>query len=631
MKRIFFSLIIVCGFAFSSFAQTDETLVTIGNTKVSKSEFERIYKKNNSNLYDDAEKKSPEEYIDLFINFKLKVIEAENLKMDTSAAFINELAGYRKELSAPYLTDVSYNEKMVKELYDRMNKEVNASHILIAVKKDATPQQDAEALKKIQKIRKEILAGKDFGEAAIEYSDDPSAKVNKGELGYFTAFQMVAPFENAAFTTPVGEISEPVRTSFGYHLIKVNDIRKNKGEILVAHIMKMFPRELTPEIKAQKKAEIDEIYKELLNGADFTELAQKESDDKRSARVGGELPWITSGRMIKEFSEPAFALKNKGDISKPIETKYGYHIIKKLDERGVPSFEDSKEKIEMNIKRDPARSTRSKKIFTDKLKKEYNYSENTAGVNILKEKQIGDRFENVDFELFTLDGKKYKFDKFRVYIAKNNIKTGTYYANFDNWVADEIVKLEDSKLEEKYPEFKYMMQEYHDGILLFNISEEKIWNKAVEDTVGLETFYAKSKKRYNWKEHFKGEILTCHDSITREEADKLYASGMTTDEVNEAINKERKVFTVTKGIWEKGSSPVIDYFVWGEKKPAGLNEKLTFIHGDKLPPAPKTLEEARGLYISDYQDYLEKEWIKELRGKYKVEINKKLLKTIKGV
>jgi peptidyl-prolyl cis-trans isomerase SurA len=615
----------------NSFAQNSKTLVSIGKTKVSKSEFERIYKKNNSNLYNNSEKKSPEEYIDLFINFKLKVIEAENLQMDTSAAFINELAGYRKELAAPYLTDIKYNKKMVKELYNRMNKEVNASHILITVKKNATPQEDLAALEKIQKIRDEILAGKDFGEAAAEYSNDLSAKTNKGNLGYFTAFQMVVPFENAAFTTPIKTISQPIRTSFGYHIIKVNDIRKNQGEVLVAHIMKMFPRNLTPDIKVKLKAEIDEIYKEILNGADFDKLAKDKSDDEHTAEQGGKLPWISSGQMIKEFADAAFALKNKGDISEPIETKYGYHIIKKIDERGIASFEKSKENIEMSIKRNPARSISSKKLFTNKLKKEYNYSENKIGIDILKDKQIGDRFENTNFELFYLDGEKYKFDKFRVFIASHNIKKGTYFSNFDNWVENEITNLEDSKLKEKYPEFKYMMQEYHDGILLFNISEKEIWNKAIEDTIGLEIFYAKNKKRYKWNEHFKGEILTCNDSITREEADKYYSSGMTTDEVNEAINQKRKVFTVTKAIWEKGSNPVIDYFIWGEKKPDSLNEMLTFIRGEKLPPTPKRLEEARGLYISDYQDYLEKEWMKKLRKKYNIVINKKLLKTIKGV
>ncbi len=631
MKRIIFSLLIACGFAISSYAQNNETLITIGNKKISKSEFERIYKKNNSNLYDDSDKKTPEEYVDLFINFKLKVMEAENLKMDTSAAFINELAGYRKELAAPYLTDVKYNEKMVKELYDRMNKEVNASHILITVPKNATPEQEEEALKKIKKIRKEILAGKDFSEAAVEYSNDPSAKKNKGVLGYFTAFQMVAPFENAAFTTPVGKISEPVRTSYGFHLIKVNDIRKNQGELLVAHIMKIFPKNMSPEVKAKKRAEIDKIYKKLLDGADFAELAKTESEDKRSAKQGGKMPWFKSGQIIREFSEPAFALKNIGDFTKPIETKFGFHIIKKLNQRGVPPFEKAKADIEARIKRDPARSITSKTAFVNKLKDEYNYSENSDGIAILKKKKIGDRFENVDFELFTLDGKTYKFDKLRVFVAKHNIKSGTYFNSFNNWVIDEITNLENSKLEEKYPEFKYMMQEYHDGILLFNISEEKIWNKAVEDTVGLEEFYAKDKKRYMWKEHFKGEILTCNDSTVREEADKYYSSGMTTEEVNQVLNEKKKVFTVTSGIWEEGSNPIIDFYVWGKSKPEDLNETLTFIRGEKLPPEPKTLDEARGLYISDYQNELEKEWIKELREKYPVKVDKKLLKTVKGV
>jgi len=561
MKRILFSFIIICSLAFSGFSQSEQTLITIGKTKVSKAEFERIYEKNNNNLYDDADKKSPEEYLDLFINFKLKVIEAEALKMDTNSVFINELAGYRTELAAPYLTDVKFNEQMVEELYDRMTKEVNASHILLKVDKNATEDVEQVILKKIIKIRNEIIAGKDFGEAAVEYSEDPSAKTNKGNLGYFTAFQMVVPFENAAFTTPVGEISEPVRSAFGYHILKIHDIRKNLGEILVAHIMKMFPKEATLEIKAAMKTEIDDIYEELLAGADFAELAKTNSDDKRSAIKGGEMPWFAAGRMMKEFADPAFAIKKKGDFTKPIETKFGYHIIKKLDERGIASFEESKADIESRIKRDPKRSITSKTAFTNKLKTEYFYSENSDGVANLKGKKIGDRFEDVNFDLFILDGKTYNFGGLRRYIHNNKITTGTYSSKFDNWVEYEITNLEESKLEEKYPDFRYLMQEYHDGILLFNISEEKIWNRAVEDSVGLEEYYSKNSKKYLWKEHFKGDILTCHDSITREEADKFYSAGMTTDEINELINEKRKVFTVTEGIWEKGSNPTIDYFV----------------------------------------------------------------------
>ncbi len=376
MNRINFLLFFLSIFAFNAFSQSDETLITIGKTKVSKGEFERIYQKNNNNLYNETEKKNPEEYLDLFINFKLKVLEAEDLKMDTSSVFINELAGYRKELAAPYLTDVKYNEQMIRDLYERTTKEVNASHILLTVPKNASPDQDAAVLKRIKEIRQEIVDGKDFNEAAMQYSEDPSAKTNKGKLGYFTAFQMVVPFENAAFTTPVGEVSQPIKSSFGYHLLKVHDIRENQGEILVAHIMKMFPQEVTPEIKAQLKEQIDSIYTVLKNGADFAELAKAASDDKRSAVQGGEMAWFSSGRMIPEFANAAFAIKNVGDYTEPIETPYGYHIIKKLDTRPVASFEESKANLETRIKQDPERSITSKQVFIDKLKTQYNYKEN---------------------------------------------------------------------------------------------------------------------------------------------------------------------------------------------------------------------------------------------------------------
>ncbi len=631
MKRILFSFIIVCSLAFNGLAQNEQTLIQIGDTKVSKAEFERIYKKNNNNLYNDADKKSPEGYLDLFINFKLKVIEAEALKMDTSSVFINELAGYRVELAAPYLTDVKYNEQMVKELYDRTTKEVHASHILLTVDKNATEEEDLAVLKRIQKIRKNIIAGEDFGEAAVKYSNDPSAKTNKGDLGYFSAFQMVVPFENAAFTTPVGGISEPIRSSFGYHILKVYDIRENRGEILVAHIMKMFPKDATPEIKASLKAEIDGIYEELLAGADFAELAKAKSDDKRSSVKGGEMPWFASSRMIKEFADAAFDLKEKGDFTKPVETKFGYHIIKKLDERGVTSFEEAKEGIENRIKRDPKRSISSKTAFVNKLKAEYNYTENSDGIENLKGKKIGDRFENVIFDLFSLNEKTYNFGGLRRYIQNNKITKGTYAAYFSKWVEDEITTLEDSRLEEKYPDFKYLMQEYHDGILLFNISEEKIWNRAVEDSVGLEAFYEKNSKKYSWEERFKGSIIKCKDKATKEEVDKLFEAGMPNEEIIDQINSDEKMVSIEEGAWEKGSNPIVDYYIWNKEKPVKLDDEITFVRGDKIPPENKNLNEARGLYISDYQNYLEQKWIKELREKYVIVIDKKLLKTIDGV
>jgi peptidyl-prolyl cis-trans isomerase SurA len=631
MNRILLSVIVLCVMAINAFSQSDATLITIGDTKVSKGEFERIYQKNNNNLYNESEKKTPEEYLDLFIDFKLKVIEAERLKMDTSSVFINELAGYREELAAPYLTDVKYSEQMVMDLYDRTTKEVSASHILLQFPKNATPEQEEDALKRIKEIRQEIIDGKDFNEAAVEYSEDPSAKTNQGRLGYFTAFQMVVPFENAAFTTPVGEVSEPVRSSFGYHLLKVDDIRENKGEILVAHIMKMFPNDVTPEIKMRLKAQIDSIYAELQNGADFAELAKTKSDDKRSAVQGGEMPWFSSGRMIPEFANAAFALNNIGDYTEPIETAYGYHIIKKLDARPVPSFTESKANLEARIKQDPERSITSKQIFIDNLKTEYNYSENQEGKDKLKFKLTTDTLEYSNFELFNIDNKSYTIEQYQEYLKKTNAEPAPYLRNFDNWVEYEITALENSKLEEKYPEFRYLYQEYHDGILLFNISEEKIWNFASQDTVGLEEYYKKNNGKYLWEDRFKGMVITCKDIATREEADKFFAADMTVEEITDQLNKTENMISINEGAWEKGANPVVDYYIWNGPEPDNFNSELTFIRGDKIPPEPKTLNEARGLYVSDYQKYLEENWIKELRASYKIKVDKKLLKTIQGV
>lgn len=631
MNRIIYSLILLIALAFNSNAQIKDAILTIDNQQVSKNEFEHIYKKNNTNLYNDTDKKTPKEYLELFINFKLKVMEAGKLKMDTSRAFVKELAGYRKEIAAPYLTDVKFNDQLVHELYRRMSHEINASHILLNVHKNASPEEEKEILARITSIRNEILKGKDFGQAAMEYSEDPSAKKNKGDLGYFTAFMMVAPFEEAAFSTPVGEISAPVKSAFGYHLIKVNDIRKNKGEIQVAHIMKNIPQNASPEAKQKAKIEIDAIYQQLIKGADFAELAKKESQDKRSAVKGGEMPWFSAGKIVPEFSKAAFTLKNNGDFTAPIETSFGYHIIKKLNARPVPTFEESKTDIESRIKKDPERRTSSKQAFIDKLKVEYNFVEITEGKQAIKGINIQDKQTLPVVDLFTIDNKTYGTSELKTYVNDSHVKTGSFLSVYTPWVNEEITRLEDSKLEEKYPKFRYLMHEYHDGILLFNISQDKIWNYASEDSAGLETFYRKNKKKYLWGDRFKGSIITCENAEVRENAENMFGAGMTSDEIAEHLNTEKTIITIKKGAWEEGTNAIVDFYVWNGSEPKDFDSAKTFIRGDKIAPEQKLLNEARGLYISEYQNYLEKNWIKELRGKYKIKINKKLLKTIDGI
>ena len=631
MKRAYFSFLLVFCAVGGLLAQSDPVLLTIDGQPVTKSEYEYTYRKNNTNVYSETDKKSPGDYLDLFIDFKLKVIEAEHLKMDTSQAFINELTGYRKEVAAPYLTDHNYDDQLVHEMYRRMTLEVNASHILLRLDPNASPEQEKEVLNKIRNIRQEIIDGKDFEETAVEYSQDPSAVDNRGNLGYFSAFMMVFPFETAAYETPVGQVSQPVRTKFGYHLVKVNEIQKNQGEIQVAHIMKAIPKGADEEKKKEIKTGIDAIYRQLLAGADFAELAKKQSDDRQSAVEGGKMPWFSAGHIIPSFSNPAFALKNIGDITEPIETRFGYHIIKKLGEKPVASFEQLKDEIEGRIRKDPERSNSSQQVFIAELKKQYNYSENKDGEKQLEGLTIQELSSLPDVNLFTIEGKNYTGSDFRNWVSKKNIKSGSYLSYFEPWVDDEIISLEDSKLEDKYPEFKYLIREYHDGILLFNISQEKIWNFASEDTLGLEAFYAKMKNKHMWTERFKGSIITCKNDSVREEAENLFSAGLNAEEVTEHLNDGQEVIGIKNGAWEQGADPVVDYYVWNGDEPENFDSAITFIRGDKIGPEAKTLNEARGLYVADYQKALEEKWIKELRHKYKIKVDKKVLDTIEGV
>ena len=636
--RGFVSLFLLFFFSLNVFAQDDQVLVTIGGHKFTKGEFERIYKKNNSNLLEDKDKKNPEQYLDLFIDFELKVIEAENLKMDTVQSFINELASYRKDLTAPYLTDVSYTDKMVRDTYQRMLTEVKASHILIGIKGDKTPADTLKAYNKAMDIRNKIMNGLDFNEAAYEYSDDPSAKSNRGNLGYFSAFQTVYPFEVAAYQTPVGQVSMPVRSSFGYHLIKVTDKRPARGEVKVAQIMKSFPPDATQTTQEKLKSQIDSIYDQLKKGADFAKMAEKYSDDRRSAVNGGELAWFSSGMMDSVFANAAFALKKNGDISKPIKTKYGYHIIKRLDSRPVKSFEEAKPDIIQHIKNDPERSRSSKDEFIKKLKKEYGFGVNAKVEEDIKNNRyslLSNGGEGTDLTnpLFGLNGKKFTVGMFFSFMKNNHPEVKEFDSNsfdkyFNEWVGKELTDYEDSRLEEKYPEFRDLMQEYHDGILLFDISDKKIWSYAAKDSAGLQKYYEKNKGKYMWGERFKGAIIRCNDSDTRDEVDKYFAADMNDQDVLDLVNKDQNKVTIEEGAWEKNVNPIVDYYVWNGDKPANFDEELTFVRGNKIGPEPKLLNEARGLYLSDYQDYLEKEWVKELRAKYPVKVNKKLLKTI---
>ena len=531
---------------------SDKVLLSINNHKITAEEFERIYNKNNQ--VGTAERETVENYFDLFLKFKLKVYAAIDAGLDTAASFKNELKGYRDQLAKGYLTDTVMLNKLVKEAVFRTENQVCVSHYMVQLSANASPADTLAAYNRIMEVRKRILNGEPFEKVAQESSDDPNAKNNKGYLGCFAALRVPYVFENAAYNTPIGEISQPVRTRFGYHLIKVINKRSAPGEVKVAHIMVAVPVDADSAKQAEAKKKIDDLYAKLKNGESFDTLARKFSDDQYSARNNGELSWFGAGQMVPEFEEASFALNNAGDISEPIKTFYGWHIIKLIDKRPPPSAD----KIESDVKGKIAGSDRSSLIhdaFVSKLKKEYKYQQYADKLDCfykLDSLVLTDTFKlqpgcDTAAVVLTIEKNKYNVIDFSNFL-KNSPKIFKDAKEFidntyKNYVDQSLINYEDSKLTEKYPDFRNLVQEYYEGILLFNIMEKEVWNKASEDSTGLEEYYNKNKEKYNSE-------------------------------------------------------------------------------------GPKELDEIRGIVISDYQNYLEDLWILDLKKKYTIKVNDKLLQKI---
>ncbi len=641
-------------------ATTKATLLSVGDERVDIDEFWRVYTKNNTKAQ-AIDPKSIEEYLELYTNFKLKVLEAERLGYDTIKSLQSELAGYRRQLAQPYLTDQKLTEDLIIEAYERMAQDVRAYHILLRVEPDADPKDTLRAYKKLLGIKKKIDSENDFRRYARMYSEDPSAKENEGDLGYFSVFRMVYPFETAAYNTNKGEMSDPVRTSFGYHLIYVKDKRKARGEIRAAHIMVRSKDADDDESKAQAKQKISEIYDRLKAGESFEELAKQFSDDKGSGAKGGDLGWFGTGRMVENFEDAAFSLEENGDFSEPIQTRYGWHIIKRLDKKTTPGLEEMRTEIKRKVSRD-GRGVKSKESFIRKRKEDYNFKEDRSKLKAFhklidedyfdRKWKAEDKVKALNAEIFSLEDTELKKERksftqadFAKYLETNRkyqrrpatpIKQVVNNSYLD-WVSNVITQFEDERLELKYKEFADLMKEYRDGILLFELMNDKVWTAAVKDTAGLEAFYEKSKEQFMWPKRVNASIYTCEDekiaSKVSKMAKKQLKKGFEDKEVLDKFTEESQLtVSVKSDRYKQGDNPFIDSILWEEgvstlKQDDGKHRIILI--KEVLEPQPKKISEARGLITAAYQDHLEKEWIKELRERYTVSISKPALKTLK--
>jgi len=631
---------------FGQQSSVDPILMEVNDKKITRSEFLQIYLKNNNNPKYDRQ--TLDEYISLYKKFQLKVAEAEAQGYDTIERLKIELEGYQDQLAQPYLTDAEMNQRLVDQSYERLKKEVRASHILIKI--DANAEDSISAYNRAMEVREKLLKGEKFADVALQYSNDESVSNNHGDLGYFTAFQMVYPFEDVAYNLAINEISMPVRTKFGYHILKVTDIRNARGTMTVAHLMLSARKNIASTDEMERaKDQIGEIYQKLIEGENFDSLVRLYSDDPGTKYKDGVLPEFGTGtttRLLPEFEQTAFELKNNGDFSQPIQTEFGYHIIKRISWRPLKPFNELKKELENKVKHD-SRSQLTRQSFIEKLKKEYNFQTVNAEKNIewlannIDSSIYEGEFDLTKFDialepLFVLNNVAYTLPDFVKYINENKRQIKNVSINnipkkiYSDWENLQVINVEKSKLFDKYSDYKSLMKEYHDGILLYEIMNDNVWNKAVKDTTGLKEFYQQNKNSYMWEKRYE---LTSFQTNNKENAEKIYKlikKKTPTDSIIKQLSKNSSldIKLTHSGKFEESKIAYIkDHSIKkGLNKPYQTDGHYYVVNVKKIiKPQTKEIYEARGIITSDYQNFLEKTWLEELEKKHKVIIHEDIL------
>ena len=661
-KVLLFAGALCCAlYAGAQQVSDDEVLLTINGKPSTVGEFMYIYQKNNQET--SVEKKSLDEYLDLFINFKLKVEAAEELGIDTTESFKKELAGYRSQATPKYMTSAAAEDAAVKKAYDRMQRDRRVSHIAIRCPGSASAEEEAAAMARIEEARIRVTTGlpivkgkgkkaktvqgpvEDFNSVALEVSDDPSVQDNKGYIGWVRPFRFVYSFEEATFNTPVGEISEIFRTPYGFHILKV-EAEVPHQEVRASHIMKMTPRG-NDSIAAIAKHKIDSLYELVKSGADFAQTASDNSDDRGSSMHGGDLGFFGRGQMVPEFEEAAFALENVGDISAPVKSQYGWHIIRLEGKRDLLSLEEMRDDLFRQIQRSEYRKE-IEAAFVEQLKGDFSFAENKEALEkIIAEAEVTGRLDSLfggklpDEELFHFAAESRSQADFINWLtdnAQNEVSAArrVIEEKYAQYVARELRGHEDGLLEEKYPDLKNLMTEYHDGILLFEVSLQNVWDKATTDVEGITAYFNQHKKEYMWDQpRFKGYMVYCKDKSVAKAAKQIIMTA-NPDSVSSYMNHRLNLDSVQyvrfeRGLWKAGDNKAVDKYglkVKGADFEATEEFPVVFAQGKKLK-GPEEYTDERGPVTSAYQDYLEQEWVKSLREKYTVVVNQEVFAKLK--
>lgn len=627
-------------------AQSDnqEVLFTVADEPVYASEFIRVYNKNLDLVQDDSQK-DVDAYLKLFTSYKLKLKEAKSLGFHEKASYLKELDSYKKQLADNYISDPQVTDALVAEAYERMVYEVNADHILVKVSETASPKDTLAAYNQIVKLRERCL---------IEGFEKVREDVHNGttvfgeKLGFFNGFKMVYSFESIAYNTEVGEISKPFRSRFGYHILKVIDKRQSEGEVEVAHIMIRNNEKDTLAEKAEVR--VQEIYKKLNQGEDFEALAKQFSDDKNSAPKGGKLRYISRGQLgAKNFEDVAFGLDSIGAISEPFETNYGWHIVKLYAKKPIPDFETMKPELISKVKKDN-RSKLIDEALINKLKTKYGVEETQPALvyfeSILNESYFSNSWIlpndfTGDKLLIKIGDRDFKYQDFGDYLLstmRNSRQKETFKSlvskKYESFLGASLIKYQEDNLENENEEFANIIAEYRDGLLLFELMENTIWNTAQSDSLAVQEYYGTHKADYVLPERIDAIVATSAKQKTLKKVAKLLRKGMESDQIKSLVNSNDQIEVIfTSDIMDASHQALPKDFKFekGISKVFKHNEAYVLVEVKEiLPSTQKTFEESKGAVISDYQTYKEEKWIKELESKYKIEINEAVFSQVKA-
>ena len=615
-------------FVSHSYGQTS-VLFSVGEQQVSVDEFVYTFSKNNQ---DGASKSEIDAYLTLYVNFKLKVQEARANGLDTLQKYLTELDSYKTQLTEPYLTEKGVTEGLIMEGYERLKEEVHASHILLMLPNNYTSEDTLEVYNRAEEIYR-LTASNDFEELVLKYSEEPAVSKSKGDLGYFTAFQMVYPFETGAYNTAVGEVSRPVQSRFGYHLINVHDKRKSNGKVQVSHLMLRFQERMTKADSLALEEQIVGVKNLSLDNYNWEELVKNYSQDANSKDKEGILNAFGVGEMIPEIAEAAFSLDTIGQISDPVQSIYGWHLLRLENREELGSFESMRTDLERKVSRD-SRSNKSQEVLISRLKSENKFVEDSIGKLLKNEPKIlstgyADSLKGISSPLFHLLDSTFIVDDFYSYVVKQRTPKKAINTLYTDFETVSIINHERTLLPDKYPEFRHLMREYHEGILLFDIMSEHIWGPSSTDSVRLNLYFEDNLTNYTTEERVSISIFV--SSLENMDTVQTYIEGIRLDSASSRKEIEQRILMQfpslslsTSGSYSKEETDDSNF-----KEPGVyLLDKHILLVWEYDPERTPSIEEVKGKVISDYQTYLDVEWIKELRSKYPVKVNKKELKKL---